>query len=98
MFGEDLKQLKVIKLGMVYYCILDIVSQRQVVGILHHAVNEHEWLNVMKCCDHKELTGPPMDPDGIEMHYFNQNEPAFRVLCKIVNDDCWLKPGKIGKM
>ena len=76
MFVEDLKQLKVIKLGMVY-CILDIVSQGQVVGILHHVVNEHEWLTGMKYCDHKELTGPPTDPDGIDLHYLNQHFMSY---------------------
>lgn len=60
-------------------------------GILHHVVNEHEWLTGMQCCDHEELTGPPKDPDGIELQYFNRNEPAFRVLRKIVTDDRWLK-------
>lgn len=42
-------------------------------------------------CEHPPLTGPPTDGNGAEIGYFNQREPAFKLLRKIVTDANWLK-------
>jgi len=72
---------------------------------LHHVQDRHEWilgryiqcafLNHYNCkyitsCEHDELTGPPTDPDGNPLEYFDRTEKAFRALQKLVLDDKWL--------
>ena len=47
-------------------------------------IDEHEWLT--GACSHEPLTGPPTDPDGRQLEYFSQHEPAFKVLQKLVFD------------
>ena len=44
--------------------------------------DEHEWLDGE--CDHEVLTGPPNDPEGNELQYFAQGEPALQALRKLV--------------
>ena len=46
--------------------------------LLHHVINEHEWLT--GACEHEALTGPPTDGDGRQLEYFSRQEPAFRTL------------------
>ena len=52
-------------------------------------IDEHEWLT--GACSHEPLTGPPTYPDGRQLEYFSQHEPAFKVLQKLVFDQTWLK-------
>ena len=53
-------------------------------GTLHHVINTHQWLTGAQCCEHEELTGPPVNPDGNGLQYFSQHEPAFYAFCKIL--------------
>lgn len=45
---------------------------------------------MVQYCEHEELTGPPMDPDGNELQYFSRHEPAFNALRKMLTDKRWL--------
>ena len=57
--------------------------------VLHHVLNDHNWL--LGRCEHQALSGPPTDSNGSTISYFNQQEPAFKVLRKIITDRAWLK-------
>ena len=74
---------------MVYPCIQ--IFKDKWFGILHHVVDEHDWLTGAQCCDHEELTSElPVDPNGneLQLQYFSH---AFHALCKILTDKWWLK-------
>ena len=58
---------------------------------LHHVINAHQWLTGAQCCEHEELTGPPVNPDGNRLQYFSQHEPEFHAFRKILTDKRWLK-------
>ena len=58
-------------------------------SVLHHVLNEHECY--LGQCEHEPLTGPPTDGNGVEITYFYQQEPAFRLLRNIITDKSWLK-------
>ena len=49
---------------------------------MHHVLNDHDW--ILGKCEHEPLTGPATDENGVEITNFNQQEPAFQVLRKIV--------------
>ena len=57
--------------------------------LLHHVVDEHEWIT--GACSHEPLIGPATDPDGKELQYFSRQEPAFKALQKLAFDQSWLK-------
>ena len=63
---------------MVYPCIQ--IFKDKWFGILHHVLDEHDWLTGAQCCEHEELTGLPVDPDGneLQLQYFSRQEPAFQ--------------------
>ena len=58
-------------------------------SLLFHMIGEHEWLT--GACSHEPLTGPLTDPDGQQLEYFSQHEPAFKVLQTLVFDQTWLR-------
>ena len=51
-------------------------------------IDGHEWLT--GACSHEPPPGPPKDPDGQQLEYFSQHEPAFKVFQKLVFDQTWL--------
>ena len=52
-------------------------------------LNDHDWL--LGRCEHQTLSDPPTDSNGSNISYFNQQEPSFTVLRKIITDRAWLK-------
>ena len=57
------------------------------VGVLHNVLNDHEWLNGVSEHDMLSTT----DMNGLVLEYFSREQPAFRVLKKLVMDQNWLK-------
>jgi len=58
-------------------------------SVLHHVTNDHDWF--LGRCEHPPLTGPPTDSNRKEIFNFNVDEPAFRLLRKMVMDKARLK-------
>ena len=59
------------------------------VGLLHHIVNEHEWIGGE--CGHQPSIEAPTDGSGNIIPYFHRKEAAFKILQKIVTDKAWMK-------
>ena len=62
---------------------------------MHHVQNEHTWI-LGKCRhiadDGSDLSpGPPTDPDGKVIEYFDKAEPAIEALKKIILDPRWIQ-------
>ena len=49
-----------------------IVIQLKWSTLLHHVIGEHQWLTGQ--CEHDVLQGPPTDPDGNQLVYFDKSE------------------------
>ena len=56
--------------------------------VFYHVLNDHDRL--LGKCEHPPLAGPTTDGNGAEILYFNQQEPAFRILRNVVTDKAWL--------
>ena len=68
---------------------LMVLLQAKWIGVLHHVLDEHEWLD--GACEHEPLSEPPTDVNGVVLKYFSRDEPAFRALQKLIMDRNWLK-------
>ena len=57
--------------------------------MLHHVCDVHEWYQGE--CEHDVLTEPPtISTSGVEISYFKQGTPDFRLLQNILMDKRWL--------
>ena len=87
----DIDALKVRSYTIPSVCFIVLQLKDKWFSVLHHVINEHEWLTGNQHCEHDVLTEPPTDNDGRTLPYFNKREASFNALRSLATDRRWLK-------